>query len=743
MWMLVALAGSSCTEPLVVLETEDTSDGSSDDGSPPASTDDWGGLTSEETGADDTSGEPVCGNGLLEASEACDDGAASATCDEDCTPAECGDGLLNELAGEQCDEGGATQTCNPDCTRTECGNGIIEAEAEEECDGTNLAGATCQDLGMIDGTLACSRCSYDTSGCIPGAPVLSLGSSPIKRFDFSWPAVAGAEHYQLLESASQGAPFVQLGADMVGESISLEMPLYLRWQASYVLRACNDAGCTDSAVVNVVGSLADAVGYFKASNTGLSGIDSYAQFAHDVALSADGNTLAVGADWEDSGATGIDGNQDDGSEVAAGAVYVFTRDGVGEWSQQAYVKASNTDGGDHFGTSVALSSDGNTLVVGAVGEASAATGIGGNQTDDSMDGAGAVYVFARDAMGAWSQAAYVKASNPGEQDQLGESIALSADGNTMVVGAPGEDSNATGIGGDQANESMSTAGAVYVFARDGVGTWSQQAYVKASNTGAGDVFGHDVALSSDATTLAVGALSEDSNATGIGGNQANESTSNAGAVYVFMRDGMGAWSQQAYVKASNPDVGDWFGWNVALSGDGNTLAASAGWEDGTATGIDGDQTDDSTPNAGAVYVFERDAMGAWSQAAYVKASNPGVDDFFGYGVALGGDGTTLAVGAYGEGSDATGIGGDEAQDGSELWGAVYVFERDGVGAWSQQAYVKASNADPDDFFGRQVALSEDGRTLAVGAEGEDSSATGVGGNQADEGGTWSGAVYLF
>src|SRR6185369_603680 len=90
--------------------------------------------------------------------------------------------------------------------------------------------------------------------------------------------------------------------------------------------------------------------------------------------------------------------------------------------------------------------------------------------------------------------AYLKASNTGASDLFGSSVALSADGSTLAVGAYQEASAATGIGGNQTDNSAGSAGAVYVFTRSGT-TWSQQAYLKASNTGAGDFFGSSVALS--------------------------------------------------------------------------------------------------------------------------------------------------------------------------------------------------------------------------------------------------------
>jgi len=688
-----------------------------------------------------------CGDGVanMAGGEECDDGGESATCDLDCTTAYCSDGVTNSTAGEECDDMGETASCDADCTLAVCGDGVVNTTAGEVCDGADLLGTTCMDEGYTGGALACDAgcMALDTSGCtnLPGVPVLALGFSPVKQFDFTWGAVAGADYYRLYESAEPGDPFQQLGGDVAGTSVSHTVALHYRYEASYYVSACNMAGCVDSATVGVMDSLVDAVGYVKASNTG---VGNY--FGLSVALSGDGNTLAVGAYGEDSNATGIDGDQGNDFAGDSGAVYVFSRDGMGTWSQQAYVKASNTGGSDNFGWSVALNGDGNTLAVGARFEDSSATGIDGDQGNNFAVDSGAVYVFSREGMGTWSQQAYVKASNTGVSDQFGFSVALNGDGNTLAVGARLEDSNATGIDGDQGNNSAGSSGAVYVFSRDGMGTWSQQAYVKASNTGGSDNFGYSVALNGDGNTLAVGARLEDSNATGIDGDQGNNSAGSSGAVYVFSRDGMGTWSQQAYVKASNTGGGDYFGYSVALNGDGNTLAVGALGEDSNATGIDGDQGNNSAVDSGAVYVFSRDGMGTWSQQAYVKASNTGSGDNFGLSVALNGDGNTLAVGAWLEDSNATGIDGDQGNNSASNSGAVYVFSRDGMGTWSQQAYVKASNTDSGDYFGyhhKAVALSDDGNTLAVGAYLEDSNATGIDGDQADDSSSQSGAVYLY
>ncbi len=599
---------------------------------------------------------------------------------------------------------------------------------------TDTSSTSGDSLDTGDGTSDTGNPSDDTSTAILlEPPVLGLSFSQIKQFDFSWSAVPEADHYRLFERADPGAPFVQLGGDILSESTSITMPLHFRAPASYKLQACNDDGCSESAVVDVVDSLAQAVGYFKASNP-----DEKDEFGGSVALSDDGTTLAVGAAWEDSGAIGIDGDQSSNSVGISGAVYVFVRSGS-SWSQQAYVKPSNTGAADQFGCSVALSSNGDTLAVGACMEDSSGMGVDGIQTDDSAPGAGAVYVFARNA-GVWSQQAYVKASNTGLGDAFGQSVSLSDDGDTLAVGAYHEDSGSTGIDGLQADNSNPDSGAVYVFVRK-AGVWSQHAYIKASNTDSLDHFGYSVALSGNGDTLAVGAYNEDSSETGIGGKQTDDGASAAGAVYVFVRSGGKLWSQQAYIKASNTDAFDWFGIDVALSGDGDTLAVGAYLESSTATGIDGIQTDNAADGAGAAYVFVRED-GIWSQQAYVKASNTGEDDGFGSSLALSGDGNVLAIGAQGEDSKAVGVEGDQLAGYVEGAGAVYVFVREG-GVWSQRAYVKSSNTATYNYFG-EVALADDGETLAVGAYGERSVGVGVGGKQGQSGGAHRvGAVYLY
>jgi hypothetical protein len=582
------------------------------------------------------------------------------------------------------------------------------------------------------GTLAGANVTNVAVSCVapPGPPTLGL-TFGVKELQFSWSAVSGATFYRLLENADGVSGYAEVATNLSALSYKHTIPVHRRVNASYVLEACNSAGCTASAPKILGSTLTQAIGYAKASNPGVND-----QFGFSVAVSGDGNTLAVGAPNEDSSSTGINSTPNE-SASNAGAVYVFAKS-AGAWAQQAYLKASNAGANDAFGIAVALSSDGNTLAVGARGEASSTTGINSNP-NRLAPSAGAVYVFTRNA-GNWSQQAYVKASNAEASDFFGSSVALSGDGNTLAVGSPFESSSTTGINSTP-DELAFAAGAVYVYTRS-AGAWSQQAYVKASNTESADLFGNSVALSNDGNTLAVGAPLEDSGLTGVTAGGVSEATSgnasiDSGAVYVYAR-GASSWTQQAYVKASNTGDGDNFGNSVSLSGDGSTLAAGAPFEASSTTGV-GSAPNEAALNSGAAYVYTRSA-GSWSHQAYVKASNTGAGDNFGNSVALSGDGSTLAVGAPFE--DGSGFGIDSTPDEFAAdAGAVYVFTKN-AGTWSQQAYVKAFNTGAVDNFGMSVALNSDGNTLAVGAQLEDGNGTGIGSADNNELAN-SGAAYLY
>ena len=455
--------------------------------------------------------------------------------------------------------------------------------------------------------------------------------------------------------------------------------------------------------------------YLKASNTGAGD-----EFGSAVAVF--GDTVVVGAPKEDSDSVGVNGDQANDDAPDSGAVYVFVRSGS-SWSQQAYIKASNTDAIDLFGTFLSLSGD--TLVVGAFGEDSNATGVNGDQNDNAAGEAGAAYVFVRSGT-TWSQQAYLKASNTDPGDLFGGYVSISGD--TLAVGAVSERSSATGVNGDQTDDSMENAGAVYVYVRNGT-TWTQEAYLKASNTEEADLFGR-VSLSGD--TLVVGATGEDSAATGVNGDQSDNSFGQAGAAYVYVRNGT-TWTQEAYLKASNPEELDRFGCAVSVSGD--TLVVGALEEDSGATGINGDQNDETEPQSGAAYAFVRNGT-SWSQAAYIKPSNE--SHFFGRSLCL--SANTLVIGADFESNGSTGVNGNQNRGFVLTSGSAYLFSRTGQ-TWAQRAYLKASNTGAQDRFGISVAVASE--LVVVGAYQEDSVATGVDGDQSSNAATESGAAYVF
>ena len=517
--------------------------------------------------------------------------------------------------------------------------------------------------------------------------------------------------------------------------------------------SCSDEMPTEALTAAAPPSVAAAsrvleeIHYIKASNPGYG--DQFGTggtlLGNAVALSDDGATLAVGATFEASGDAGPGADQGDDSVYGAGAVYVFANEG-GAWAQQAYIKASTPGLTDNFGYAVQLSEDGDTMAVSAYFEASGATGINGDEADDSIPQAGAVYIFVRDG-GSWSQQAYIKASNTGhlpedenaigDGDQFGFAIALSNDGDTLAVGAIAEDSATSE---DPSDNSMVSAGAVYVFDRTGT-TWRQTSYLKPSNPSEGDLFGYSVALTADANTLVVGGYDEDGSHAGTNEVQ-DDDMRGSGAVYVFERDG-GPWRQTAYLKGSFVEQNDSLGVVVDISEDGNTLVATALDEDSFVTGVNPTPEPDwqSDTSTGGVYVFVRDGND-WTQQAYLKASNTGREDWFGSRLDLSGDGNTLVATAQLEDSGSAGIDGAQDDDSAQEAGAAYLFVREN-GVWRQAAYFKGSNTEAYDEFGSSISLSRDGRLFVVGARGEDSSASGFDGDRSDNATAESGAVYMF
>ncbi len=418
----------------------------------------------------------------------------------------------------------------------------------------------------------------------------------------------------------------------------------------------------------------------------------------------------------------------------------------------SYIKAGVTDSSDHFGYSVGIS--GGWMAVGAPDEAS---GDPEDPSDDSAPGAGAVYIFQR-VGGSWVQQAYLKAGNLGAGDEFGSAIALQ--GNTLVVGAPGEDGSAATINGAD-DDSAVDAGAAYVFVRSG-SAWTQQAYVKPIENKIGYGFGRTVATTGGRAT--VGAKE---------------------AAFAFVRSS-GDWSQQAYLQpqgiasgygasvsmtgtrlvvgsGGNQDVGvevylrsgeiwsfeqalvapssagqDRFG--AAVSIFGLTIAVGAPDEDSIADGINGDTSNNGATNAGAAYVYVFDGE-SWQYQAYIKAPNSGYAGNFGSSLQFRDE--TLLVGAIGERAGLAGLGGD--QPGTALLGSggFYTYARTGglTGTWGGISFVKADFPGANEYFGASVAM--DNGTIVVGAVNESSNATGINGDPDNDALGASGAVFVY
>lgn len=464
----------------------------------------------------------------------------------------------------------------------------------------------------------------------------------------------------------------------------------------------------------------------KASNAGAGD-----QFGWFTAISADGNVIVVAADKEDSSAQGINGPQGNDAASDSGAAYVFRRV-AGVWTQEAYLKSPISQAGDRL-SGVAISADGTAIVISTWGESSSTTGVNPTPNEAAPD-SGAAFLFRR--VGAvWQSEAWFKASNTQADDRFATGLAINGDGTVLALGARNEDSAAVGIGGNQTSNAAIDSGAVYVFRKTG-STWAQEAYVKASNTGAGDQFGLRVDLSDDGTVLAVGAWAEDSNGVGVNGTQTNDAMADSGAVYLYRRT-TNTWAQEAYLKASNPNAGDWFGMAIALSADGRSLAVGARNEASSSRGVGANQLDNSAPGAGAVYLFRYTT--AWAQEAYLKAPNAEAGDYFGWTVGLSAAGDVLAVGAYRESSASRVVNGDQTSNAASMAGAAYVYQRSATG-WAFDSYLKADNGEAGDLFGWNLSLSDDGRTLAVGAIDEDSTSAA---SPAGNGSPTAGAVYVF
>jgi hypothetical protein len=403
--------------------------------------------------------------------------------------------------------------------------------------------------------------------------------------------------------------------------------------------AALQVSATNAGAVQIFDLLTNQIDYIKSPN-----VDPFDLFGSAVALSADGLTLAVAAMTEGSDATDIATDVDSSQNNDAsnsGAVYIYSRTN-GSWELESYIKASQSTTDYLFGLGMALSSDGNTLAVSAMGDDS-----------DPQTSAGAVYVYTREA-GVWSESAFLKAGVANGTADFGHTLAMSGDGMHLAVGSLGP-----AISSDVSplDVCTATAGAVYVFARE-LDAWTETGLITASNKAGGDCFGRSLAFDQLGSLLVVGAPFEDQMASGVtpigSGYKSPISGDNAGvgAAYLFERSGSGSassWaSKRRYFKPSNPNEIGAFGTAVSISSDGAYIAAGAVREGSSGSGINGNQFAESNANAGAAYVFAANGSSdAWQQVAFVKPPVPTRNQFFGGPIQFAKSGELLAVGGVG------------------------------------------------------------------------------------------------
>lgn len=380
------------------------------------------------------------------------------------------------------------------------------------------------------------------------------------------------------------------------------------------------------------------------------------------AVAIDGDYAIVGAKREDHDANGMNDADD------AGSCYILKKT-AGTWSQEAKLVAADRESQDWFGHRVDIS--GMYAIAGAPFESSPA-------------GAGAAYIYETTGNGTWVQAAKLEAPVRKSSDYFGFSVGISGD--WAVCGAYYEDEDE-----NEANEILS-AGSAYIFKRDnGLNTWEFYQKIVASDRELDARFGMSVAIDGD--QIIVGAEYDDVDL------PSNGYQSNAGSAYVFRLNG-GTWEQEAHLTASDYGSSENFGWAVDVSGDYAVVGAYK--NDTDEDGLN------SSPDAGAAYIFER-GTGAWPQVAKIVGSDRANIDYFGYDVSI--DGETVAVGAYRQ---------DRNFEGQENWtdaGAVYVYDRNSSGEWLESQKITHTERKTLDQLGYSVDI--DGDEIISGANMED------------------------
>eukprot|EP00956_Cyclotella_meneghiniana_P001932 scaffold2092_cov23-Cyclotella_meneghiniana.AAC.1 len=369
------------------------------------------------------------------------------------------------------------------------------------------------------------------------------------------------------------------------------------------------------------------------------------RFGWSVSISADGTTVAIGA-W--------------GNGSLAGHVRVFKLAVGNNWIQLGQ-DINGEALGDRFGSSVAISADGTTVAIGAP------------YNGGSIDGNGHVRVFKLAVGNNWEQLGQ-DINGEASGDRFGYSVSISADGATVAIGAYGNDDNGSG------------AGHVRVF-KLAVGNNWEQLGQDIDGEASGDSSGRSVSISADGTTVAIGASYNDGNG------------SMAGHVRVFKLAVGNNWEQLGQ-DIDGESSYDESGGSVFISADGTTVAIGASYNDGNVYLDD----DDCGSNMGHVRVFKLDVGNNWVQLGQ-DIDGEAISDYSGQSVSISADGTTVAIGAYlNDGQNGRGS------------GHVRVFKLAVGNNWVQLGQDIDGEASYD-YSGRSVSISADGTTVAIGAYG--------------------------
>ncbi len=517
----------------------------------------------------------------------------------------------------------------------------------------------------------------------PTIPATVTITYDVNEIKFSWDKNQGETSYQLLSQLNPGGDFVVIQDALVSTTTSLLIPVHLyNWATvQYKIRSCNSLGCIDSDAVAIKNQSANAIGYIKAINNG-----SGDEFGTAVALSGDGNTLAISAVKEDS----IDVlNLDDGSAIDSGAVYIYSKIN-NKWQFKQYIKALPVLPGAQFGSALALDDDGTTLVV---GEWLGSDGIS----------SGAAYIFEL-INEQWNQVKKISAVTPLAIDYFGFSLAVSGDGNTIVIGVPGK------VGYLETSK-----GKLLVFKKVNA-LWSDVAnLITASDSADYDYFGISVDINFDGTRIIA---AKEFRASSIYIYDYKITTGNV--IKTWVEQKLSATLVNGYTNSG-------FG-AVSIDNSGDVIAFSQ-------VGVQI-----------LVFKYELDAISnnqRWINKLKYSSKTPsgvfgggeilsGFPILIGIGILgvrgslmLSGDGKNLIVGAAFEATNKNGVfTGFSASDGADanlLYGASYLFQETAANQWTQKRYIKSANSDTNDFFSCAVAISNDGNTVAIGALGESSS----------------------